>query len=101
MIDSIRSFQDIAAQQKEDDAAYDDAPDEYLDPITSTLMIDPVMLPSSRQVIDRSTIARHLLRYEIRNFLSILFNILFFIAIKPIHSTVIPYVCKMLYPKLN
>ncbi|CAF5068206.1 unnamed protein product, partial [Rotaria sp. Silwood1] len=51
----------VAAQQKENDAAYDDAPDEYLDPITSTLMIDPVMLPSSRQIIDRATIARHLL----------------------------------------
>jgi hypothetical protein len=44
---------------------YDDAPDEYLDPITSTLMIDPVMLPSSRQITDRATIARHLLRYEL------------------------------------
>ena len=42
---------------------YDDAPDEYLDPITSTLMIDPVMLPSSKQIIDRATIARHLLRF--------------------------------------
>ncbi|CAF3669246.1 unnamed protein product [Rotaria socialis] len=51
----------IAAQQKEDDVAYDDAPDEYLDPITSTLMMDPVMLPSSRQIVDRGTIARHLL----------------------------------------
>ncbi|CAF3519653.1 unnamed protein product [Rotaria sp. Silwood1] len=54
-------IKNVAAQQKENDAAYDDAPDEYLDPITSTLMIDPVMLPSSRQIIDRATIARHLL----------------------------------------
>lgn len=52
----------MAAQQKEEDAVYDDAPDEYLDPITSTLMIDPVMLPSSKQIVDRATIARHLLR---------------------------------------
>ena len=36
--------------------------DEYLDPITSLLMVDPVMLPSSRQILDRATIARHLLR---------------------------------------
>ncbi len=62
-------FQDVAAQQKEDDAIYDDAPDEYLDPITSLLMVDPVMLPSSRQIVDRATIARHLLRYEFRDFL--------------------------------
>ncbi|CAF3853159.1 unnamed protein product [Rotaria sp. Silwood1] len=47
--------------KKEDDAVYDDAPDEYLDPITSILMVDPVMLPTSRQIIDRATIARHLL----------------------------------------
>lgn len=57
-------IQNIAAEQKAIDAAYDDAPDEYLDPITSTLMNDPVMLPSSRQIIDRLTIARHLLRLE-------------------------------------
>jgi ubiquitin conjugation factor E4 A len=54
-------IKEVAAQQKEDDEVYDDAPDEYLDPITSTLMLDPVMLPSSRQIIDRATIARHLL----------------------------------------
>lgn len=29
----------------------------------STLMSDPVILPSSRVTVDRSTIARHLLRY--------------------------------------
>ncbi|CAF4564213.1 unnamed protein product, partial [Rotaria magnacalcarata] len=58
----------IAAQQKEDDAAYDDAPEEYLDPITNTLMMDPVMLPSSRQIIDRGTIARHLLSDQIDPF---------------------------------
>lgn len=28
----------------------------------STLMVDPVLLPSSRVTVDRSTIARHLLR---------------------------------------
>lgn len=54
----------IAAEHKEEDAVYDDAPDDYLDPITSTLMIEPVMLPSSRQIVDRATIARHLLRFE-------------------------------------
>jgi ubiquitin conjugation factor E4 B len=38
-----------------------DAPDEYLDPIMSTLMEDPVILPSSGLSIDRSVILRHLL----------------------------------------
>lgn len=49
-------------QQEDEDLVYDDAPDDYLDPITSTLMVDPVMLPTSRKIMDRSTIARHLLR---------------------------------------
>lgn len=38
-----------------------EAPDNYLDPIMSTLMLDPVILPSSRKTVDRTTIARHLL----------------------------------------
>lgn len=38
-----------------------DAPDDFLDPIMSILMLDPVTLPSSHVVVDRSTIARHLL----------------------------------------
>jgi ubiquitin conjugation factor E4 A len=52
----------ISRQQQIDDSAYDDAPDEYLDPIMSHLMVDPVILPSSKKILDRSTIARHLLR---------------------------------------
>ncbi|KAI9573523.1 ubiquitin elongating factor core-domain-containing protein [Boletus coccyginus] len=36
-------------------------PDEFLDPLMFTLMRDPVILPSSRTVIDRSTIKSHLL----------------------------------------
>ena len=36
-------------------------PDDYLCPIMSTLMRDPVILPSSKQNIDRATISAHLL----------------------------------------
>jgi len=36
-------------------------PDEFLDPIQYTLMSDPVRLPASNVVMDRSTIQRHLL----------------------------------------
>ncbi|XP_037092632.1 ubiquitin conjugation factor E4 A-like [Pollicipes pollicipes] len=49
-----------AALQAEDDLAAQ-APDHFLDPIMSTLMTDPVLLPTSGIVCDRSTIARHLL----------------------------------------
>ncbi|KAF9454682.1 hypothetical protein P691DRAFT_804031 [Macrolepiota fuliginosa MF-IS2] len=38
-----------------------EVPDEYLDPLMFTLMRDPIMLPSSRTIIDRATIKSHLL----------------------------------------
>ena len=53
----------LAAVQQCDDELLGsaDVPDEFLDPIMSTLMTQPVTLPSSRVTVDRSTIARHLL----------------------------------------
>jgi hypothetical protein len=36
--------------------SYDDACEEFIDPITSVIMEDPVMLPSSKQIVDRNTI---------------------------------------------
>lgn len=50
--------------KQEDEAAegdLGDIPDEFLDPLMYTLMEDPVLLPVSRIVIDRSTIRSHLL----------------------------------------
>lgn len=35
---------------------FDDAPEEFLDPLMATLMEDPVELPDSHYVIDRQTI---------------------------------------------
>eukprot|EP00892_Ulva_mutabilis_P009456 jgi/Ulvmu1/6883/UM031_0088.1 len=46
---------------QEDDELIQAAPDEFVDPIMSTLMRDPVILPSSQQVIDRPNILRHLM----------------------------------------
>lgn len=56
--DKIKSHAD---RQQQEEETYADAPDEFLDPIMSTLMEDPVLLPSSNVTVDRSTIARHLL----------------------------------------
>ena len=39
----------------------EDCPEEFLCPIMSVIMTDPVTLPSSKQTVDRTTIARHLL----------------------------------------
>lgn len=50
-----------AAEAVVEDEFTADAPDDFLDPITYTVMRDPVVLPSSCVTFDRSTIARHLL----------------------------------------
>jgi ubiquitin conjugation factor E4 B len=54
----------IAEAKVEDDAAEEDLgeiPEEFLDPLMYTMMEDPVILPTSRAIIDRSTIRSHLL----------------------------------------
>ncbi len=48
-----------AVQAEEEELG--DIPDEFLDPVMSTLMTDPVRLPSSGQIMDRAVITRHLL----------------------------------------
>jgi ubiquitin conjugation factor E4 B len=44
------------------------APDRFLDPITAMLMRDPVILPISRVIIDRTTIERHILSKSVDPF---------------------------------
>jgi ubiquitin conjugation factor E4 B len=44
-----------------EDADLGDVPDEYLDPLLASIMEDPVILPVSRQTLDRSTVQSHLL----------------------------------------
>ena len=54
----------IEATREADKQAQDDlgeVPEELLDPIMFTLMEDPVILPSSRATVDRSTIRSYLL----------------------------------------
>jgi ubiquitin conjugation factor E4 B len=43
---------------------YEDAPDEFLDSLTQEIMTDPVLLPTSNEVVDRTTIAHHLLNND-------------------------------------
>ena len=49
-------------KQLEDDDLVSAAPEEFLDPIMGTLMKQPVLLPCSKMIVDKSTIARHILR---------------------------------------
>ncbi|KAK2710160.1 hypothetical protein QYM36_013732 [Artemia franciscana] len=64
----ILQWRDLASRacearlrNKKQDIDYSDAPDEFMDPLMDTLMEDPVILPSSGKVMDRSIILRHLL----------------------------------------
>lgn len=56
-VDAKASFQNI------EDLA-DSAPPEFLDPLMSTIMKDPVRLPTSDNIVDRATINQHLLNNE-------------------------------------
>lgn len=38
---------------------FDDAPEDFLDPLMQTLMKDPVELPDSKTIIDYMTISKY------------------------------------------
>lgn len=46
------------------DSLTDDAPSEFMDPLLDILMRDPVKLPTSGNIVDRSTIVQHLLNND-------------------------------------
>ncbi|KAK3929272.1 Ubiquitin conjugation factor E4 B [Frankliniella fusca] len=52
--------QEIAVQNMKREVDFNDAPEEFRDPLMDTLMEDPVQLPSGK-VMDRPVIMRHLL----------------------------------------
>ncbi|KAJ5485033.1 hypothetical protein N7539_005021 [Penicillium diatomitis] len=59
-----RLRKEVQEAKEADDQAEEDLgeiPDDFLDPLMYTLMEDPVILPSSKVSIDRSTIRSHLL----------------------------------------
>ena len=57
-VDNLRKEQKIL---KSEEINYDDAPQEFIDPLTFLVMIDPVKLPKSNVILDRKTIETHLL----------------------------------------
>lgn len=54
-------LQTLEGDYKREEEVLADAPEEFLDPIMGTLMVDPVTLPTSNTSIDRAVIWRHLL----------------------------------------
>ena len=57
----IHNVQNIRQSLLHVEKLIENAPEEYLDPLLMTLMRDPVRLPTSGNIVDRSTIAQHLL----------------------------------------
>lgn len=57
----IRRVVELAGQEAAAEEALGEVPDEFLDPLMFTIMEDPVLLETSRQVVDRATIVSHLL----------------------------------------
>jgi len=53
--------EDASKMMESDEDLYEDAPDEFLDELMCTFMIDPVILPTSGKIVDRQTITQHLL----------------------------------------
>ena len=58
LLTKIKSMKEDLDQE---DDLYDDAPEEFLDTLMSTLMKDPVELPSSKNVVDYITISKFLI----------------------------------------
>eukprot|EP00158_Paraphelidium_tribonemae_P008318 Partr_v1_DN28549_c0_g1_i2_m73322 putative ubiquitin conjugation factor E4 len=57
----VELAESVIKQDMQDEEDMGDVPDEYLDPLMFTLMEDPVLLPHSKTIVDRSTITSHLL----------------------------------------
>lgn len=60
----VANVQSVRANVVNLEALAADAPSEFLDPLLDVLMRDPVLLPTSGNIVDRSTIAQHLLNNE-------------------------------------
>ncbi|KAK4705710.1 ubiquitin conjugation factor E4 B, partial [Phenoliferia sp. Uapishka_3] len=56
----VEKVEELKAAEEEDDAM-GEVPDDFLDPLTYDIMRDPVILPSSKTIVDRSTIKQHYL----------------------------------------
>ena len=56
-----RKFEKAKEEDEAAEANLGEIPDDFLDPLMATLMEDPVLLPTSKNIVDRSTIRSHLL----------------------------------------
>ncbi|EMG49149.1 UFD2 E4 ubiquitin-protein ligase UFD2 [Candida maltosa Xu316] len=61
LMNFARKAEETRLAEENEELELGEIPDEFLDPLMFTLMEDPVILPSSKVSIDRSTIKAHLL----------------------------------------
>ena len=54
----------IKEKQKKLEELEDDIPDEFYDPIMATLIEEPIMLPSTKVIMDKTVITRHLINEQ-------------------------------------
>jgi len=59
--DFSKKLEEYFVEVMEQECNAPEPPEEFVDPILGTLMSEPVLLPSSKKILDKSTIARHLL----------------------------------------
>jgi hypothetical protein len=65
LFDLLASKVEVASKTlMSDEDLYEDAPDEFLDPLMQEFMTDPVLLPTSNNIVDRRTITHHLLNND-------------------------------------
>jgi ubiquitin conjugation factor E4 B len=57
----VTQVERVIQEDKEEEEDLGEVPDEYSDPLMATLMRNPVILPSSKAIVDLSTIKSHLL----------------------------------------
>ncbi|XP_025422672.1 ubiquitin conjugation factor E4 B [Sipha flava] len=62
--DLARKANEVSIQNIKKEVDFNDAPEEFRDPLMDTLMDDPVILPSSGKIMDRPVIVRHLLNSQ-------------------------------------
>lgn len=57
----VRDIESVSASVADMEELLGDIPDQFLDPLMMTLMKDPVLLPTSKVIMDRPVITRHLM----------------------------------------
>ena len=61
LIQNLEKKSQLKGEEDKFMAEINDIPDEFLDPLMGDIMKDPVLLPTSGNIVDRITIMKHLL----------------------------------------